>query len=143
MTNLIRCLLALALAIGLVLPVVGGEGGENGGGTGVWILPRANFLSTSMSVPRDTRTIPVNVDAILQVSNEVGVCSATSLDGLTGLPVSLPVVGNQVVVTAALLQSIGSLPSKCANVVIADASQVGYLVRITVLQNGTALVQVF
>lgn len=143
MNLLTRCLLALVLAIGLALPVVGGEGGENGGGTGIWILPRASFLSTSTMAPRDSRTVGLAADVVLRVSNEVGLCAATSVDSLTGLSVALPVSGNDVTIPAALLQSIASLPNKTSNVVIADASQVGYLLRITVTPAGAALIQVY
>ena len=141
--HLTRSLLALMLAIGLALPVVGGEGGENGGGTGIWILPRASFLSAQTVAPRDTRSISTQGNLVVQVSADVGVCTATSIDGLTGLPVALPVNGNQITIPGALLQAIGNTPTKTANVVIADAFQVGYLLRISVGANGCATVMVF
>jgi hypothetical protein len=46
MNTLLRFVLALALGVWLAMPSLGSEGGENAGGTGVWILPRATFMAS-------------------------------------------------------------------------------------------------
>jgi hypothetical protein len=146
MITVARWLVAFALAICMALPVLGGEGGENGGGTGIWILPRANFLTMNAGsvAPRDARPFSIQQDVLLQVSSEMGSCSATFMDQVSGSPVALQVTGSVVRMPAALLQLLGSMPNKTAYVTIADATQLGYLVRITVdAVTGIAVVQVF
>src|SRR5688572_13626591 len=107
-----NALLALALVAWLAVPGVGGDGGENGGGTGVWVLPRASTLtcSTGSGVPIACESRPITQDFFLLLSSEVGVASATLVDACSGLPVSLPVIGTVLRVPASLLQTISHNP---------------------------------
>ena len=74
MTPLSRILLALALAVWVAVPGVGSDGGENAGGTGVWILPRAASICAFSGPPREMRTIPAPLaaDCTMQMSVEIG-----------------------------------------------------------------------
>ncbi len=146
MKNTLRWLVAFALAICMALPVLGGEGGENGGGTGIWILPRANFLTMNggAAAPRDVRTVGLSQDVLMEVHTDLGSVSATFVDQVSGSPVALQVQGRVVRVSASLLQMLGTMSTKTAYITIADATQLGYLIRISVDPiAGTATIQVF
>jgi hypothetical protein len=134
MKALRNALLALALAAWLAVPGVGGDGGENGGGTGVWVLPRASTLtsSTGSGAPIACESSPITQDKFFLLSSEVGVASATLVDTCSGLPVSLPVLGTVMRVPATLMQAIAHNPVPSATVVVADAANVGYVIKIVV-----------
>lgn len=143
MTSLIRVLAAIAFAICLALPGVGSDGGENGGGTGVWVLPRATCLTPPIgAAPRDQKTVPIQADLQMQMSAEVGVACATFIDDTSGVPMALSVTGSLVTIPATLMQSLAGLSSPSGTIVIADAMQVGYVIQIVVHSNGTATIRV-
>lgn len=145
MTLSVRALLALLLAAWFTLPSTGDDGGENAGGTGVWILPRSTYLAASVcadGAPREAKTFTLAGDIVLALSSEVGEATATWIDEVAGVAVSLPVSGGQVRVPAALLQALGNAPLRQATVVIADASHAGYVIEIEVAADGTVTVGV-
>ena len=97
MKALLHCLLALLAALAVALPSPGSEGGENAGGTGVWILPFCSQINTeSQEEPSSLQarlTIPVadlNRDIRMQLSSQMGQSVATCVDELTGCPTSPP-----------------------------------------------------
>ncbi len=139
MKSLTRVLVAVALAIWLALPGVGGDGGENGGGTGVWVLPRAQFLTQQLgAVPRASLSQHnLAQDVFMQLSPEIGVAMATFVDSATGVPVALPVNGTIVRLPANLLQAMAAAHVSTASILITDAVQVGYLITIVIV-NGKA-----
>ena len=142
MTTLIRILVALAFAIILALPGIGGDGPE-GGGTGVWVLPRGTSLTAPGGAPpRDVRTIATTQDCVMEMSPEVGTATATFVDSVTAVPTALPVSGSHVRIPAALMQTLVGLTIPTATILIADDAQVGYVIYVTVNANGTATVRV-
>jgi hypothetical protein len=145
MTSARQLLAACLLLLVLALPGIGGDGGPNGGGTGVWVLPAATFLtSTPSSVVRDAHTsVSTSQDLRFKVGDEVGDVLAVFADDLSMAPVSLPVVGREVVVPSTLLAAMSQRVGAQAIVVIADAALRGYVVRITIAADRTATVSVF
>lgn len=145
MTTTLRILLTLALAAFLVLPGFGGDGGENGGGTGIWILPRASSCVTASpgGVPRDQRCFAsLQSDVVMQVSSDCGSVGATSLDDLTCVPSALPVLGNSIRVPASLLQMLAASHAK-ATVVVMDSQGIGYTLLVTASTTSGALIRVY
>jgi hypothetical protein len=145
MKSLLRPLVALAVAVWLALPLVGNEGGNNAGGTGIWILPRATFLASGMSqsTPRATKDLLANgQDVVMEVSSECGECSATFVDELSGQPVALQTSGGLVRLPAALLQSLACAAGTKAHIVITDANQLGYLLTIDRREDGSLILKV-
>jgi hypothetical protein len=132
MKNILRLLLAVAVSVWLALPSSSSDGGENAGGTGVWVLPRASFLAGCGSMPRESKVLlGTTQDLVVEVSIEVGSFVATFLDEVTGLPVSLQSYGPRVRIPAALLQAVVASNHK-AHIVISDANQFGYMLHIEV-----------
>jgi hypothetical protein len=145
MKSLLRPLVALAVAVWLALPLVGNDGGNNAGGTGIWILPRATFLASGMSqsTPRATKDLLANgQDVVMEVSSECGECSATFVDELSGQPVALQTSGGLVRLPAALLQSLACAAGTKAHIVITDANQLGYLLTIDRREDGSLILKV-
>ncbi len=144
MVATLRFLLALAIAALLAMPIVSGDGGENGGGTGIWILPRATFLAGGCSsTPVDQKAVPsLAADLVMQVSTECGSCTASLVDDVSGVPVSLTVVGNRVRLPASLLQALGASAAK-ASLVILDAQGYGYSMSVSVSPASGVLVKVY
>jgi hypothetical protein len=145
MKSLLRPLVALAVAVWLALPLVGNEGGNNAGGTGIWILPRATFLASGMSqsTPRATKDLLANgQDVVMEVSTECGACSATFVDELSGQPVALQASGGLVRLPASLLQSLAGAAGTKAHIVITDANQLGYLLTIDRREDGSLILKV-
>lgn len=145
MKSILRLLAALALAVWVAVPTFGNDGGDNAGGTGIWILPRASFLATGSTEagPRASKVLSsFSQDIVMQVSNECGTCVATFADELSGQQVSLQAYGGLVRVPASLLQAlVGSSCSK-AHIVIADASQLGYVLSIDRRDDGSLVLRV-
>ena len=138
MNTTLRILAAALLALWLAIPGISGEGdgGENAGGTGVWILPRSEFLSSGSGMGRQPRISPIVIPNLLQdvklrVSNETGQCSGTLFDGTTNTPVDLPVLGQCVVLPASLLQGLFAARVPTCDIVIVDAARRGYLLSLT------------
>lgn len=153
MIHLMRVLLAALLTLAVVLPVFGGEGdgGENAGGTGVWILPRSTVLTSSSSQvgPGCTPRVPplalstLASDAKLRVSNECGQVAASLFAGLA-MPVALPVLGQVVTLPAATLRSLVEARVTEATLVLVDASGKGYVMRLVLdLASGTGQLLVY
>lgn len=138
MNAIVRILLAIVLAAWISSPSVGSEGGENAGGTGIWILPRATFFSGGTGLgsgvaPREVRLFAnANQDIRLAVSDEVGAAVATLVEDASGASSSLPVTGFLVVIPSSLQQSLLSSNSVRSTIVIADASQLGYFIEVVV-----------
>jgi hypothetical protein len=146
MTSLLRFLAALVLALCFALPGVSGEGGDNAGAGGVWVLPRAGAVGIGGIggiAPRDTRTVGFASDVFLQMSHDVGVATATFVDSVSQVPTGLIVTGNLVRLPAALLQALAPFAGATATIVITDAAQVGYVIQLTVHANNTATLQAF
>jgi hypothetical protein len=138
MKALRRLTLFAALALCLALPGIGsdGEGGENAGGTGVWILPRANFLAAGelecrSEAPRATMSFAsANTNVAITTSTELGDFSAVLVDPISGIPVSLTKSGSDVLVPAELLKQLCEVGCQVADIVITDAQQLGYVIAI-------------
>jgi hypothetical protein len=132
MKTALHFLLTLWLGLWLALPSPGGEGGENAGGTGVWILPRATFLPATPQpeVRASFVAMDLSKNVRMRVSSEVGTVVATYVDDVIGQPCALPVVGDVVGFPAALLQSLASSPTSSGSIVIADAEQRGYVIHV-------------
>jgi hypothetical protein len=143
MARVLRVLAAIAFAIAFALPGVTDEGGENGSGTGVWVLPSAACAPVVCGVPREVRTVPCNVDCVMRVSSDCGHTGATFVDDMTGLPVALQVSGSQVRLAASLLQALAGAARPTATVLIVDGHQFGYALTITVNAGGTATIRVY
>lgn len=140
-----RVLVAIALAVWLAMPILGNDGGDNAGGTGIWILPRAGYLAANSqeAVAREQRNVPsFGQDLQVAVSSECGACGATFLDEVSGQPVALQSVGGVVRIPAALLQSLPQGDGTKAHIVISDASQLGYLMRVERREDGSLVVKV-
>lgn len=140
-----RVLVAIALAIWMAMPILGNDGGDNAGGTGIWILPRAGFLASDSpnAAVRAQRAVPgACQDLMLAVSSECGNCAAMFLDELSGQSVALQSVGGMVRIPASLLQALPQGDGTKAHVVISDASQLGYLMRVERSADGSFLVKV-
>lgn len=140
-----RVLVAIALAVWLALPILGNDGGDNASGTGIWILPRASCLavdSPDAAVRAQRNVTSAGQDLLVAVSSECGSCAATFLDELSGQPVSLQSVGGVVRIPAALLQALPDGSGTKAHVVISDASQFGYLMRVERRTDGSVVVKV-
>lgn len=139
MNTTLRILAAALLALWLAIPGISGEGdgGENAGGTGVWILPRSEFLSSSSGLQgRQPRSSPIAIpnlllDVKLRVSSDTGQSSGTLFDGTSNTPTDLPVFGPTVVLPASLLQGLFAARVPTCDIVIVDASRRGYLMTLT------------
>ena len=133
-----RLVSALLVAAMLALPGVGSDGGENAGGTGVWILPRASFLSAApvgqvpLPVPTSDFVSPVSVDLALTTASEMGSFTATLIDQISGAPLLLPTNGRNVILTRGTLQGLLAAGTTVAHVLIADANQLGYVVGLSI-----------
>lgn len=141
MNHHLRNVLALIAMVWLAIPAPGNGGGENNGGTGVWILPAcANMSATSQDPNAATRAdmmAPNTASHIkLKVDGAMGASAATFTDNLSGTVVGMQVSGRVVTIPKQLLQSLEQSPVRKATVIITDASQCGYIIRVTVLPDG-------
>lgn len=138
-----RVLVAIALAIWMALPGFGDDGGDNAGGTGIWILPRASYLAGDSldGAVRAQRLPSPGMDMLVAVASNCGSCSATFVDELAGQPVSLQMFGGLVRVPASVLQSLPSGPGLKAHLVICDATQLGYVVRVERREDGSLVLK--
>lgn len=140
-----RTLLSILFAVLIVLPGIGSVGGDNAGGTGVWILPRATALSPSMvsfgaacgdvppllGQPRETRVLAGYEDSLSIVgSGELGVPVATLIDNVSGSPIALSVTGTAVLLPASVIQQLASSGVTSASITIMDATHRGYVVKL-------------
>jgi hypothetical protein len=135
-----RFFACLLLALALALRLLGGEGegGENAGGTGVWILPRSERItsgSPALDPNSPQRVSPLVFPALdhdvgLRVSPECGEVVATLFAEPLGEPVALQVQGNLVVISASLLHNLVNAGVEESIVVILDANGNGYRLRL-------------
>ena len=140
-----RVLVAIALVIWTALPILGSDGGDNASGTGIWILPRAGYLACDAqnAEVRAQRNLPTSCqDLMVAVSSDCGACAATFLDEVSGQPVPLPSVGGVVRIPASLLQALPQGNGTKAHVVISDAAQLGYMMRVERREDGSFAVKV-
>jgi hypothetical protein len=154
MNTTLRVLAAALLALWFAIPGVSGdgEGGENAGGTGVWILPRCESISSGtwqigqQSQPRVAPfAIPsLNQNVKLRVSNECGATSATLFDGENGTPITLGVVGQYVELPSSLLRGLHAAGVAESQIIVADANGRGYLIELRIdIAAATAEVRVY
>ena len=150
MKALARLTLVAVFSAWLALPGVGSDGGENAGGTGVWILPRANFLA---SIPCTTATAEVRaacaIPSVAQsitvtTSSDLGVIVATLVDPVTGVPMPLATSGHDVVIPGSMLQNLRVAGCGSATIVIADDNHLGYVIEMSIdLAAGAATLKLF
>ncbi|MEO6596358.1 MAG: hypothetical protein ABIP94_16535 [Planctomycetota bacterium] len=150
MNTILRVIVAVLLAAWVAVPSVGSEGGENAGGTGVWVLPRAEFLCSGSGVPcaglpRSEIALPdFTKNVHLELSSEMGAAVATLVDQISGVSLGLSVVGNKLVLPSVLFQSLAGSGVTQANIVVADVNQMGYQIRLTLnAATGTGLIRVY
>lgn len=144
-----RILVAVLLAAWVVAPTIGSEGGENAGGTGVWVLPSSTPLccgtGATFGTPRlviDLTSLDKNVNLVL--SSQMGAAAATLVDQLSGAAVGLTVIGNRLVISAAMLHSLANSGVTQADIVVSDANHLGYRIRLLInAAAGTAQLLVF
>ena len=131
-----RTLLAVLAALWIALPSVGGEGGENGGGTGVWILPRCSALGSVPQACPGTGQMRqfsrLSGDITMVVSPQCGQVVATICDPGTGVFVPLSVSGRDVTLPESVLQAFQGASVTSVKIVIADAAQNGYILTLAV-----------
>ncbi|MCU0866911.1 MAG: hypothetical protein MUC36_24260 [Planctomycetes bacterium] len=128
-----RLLVGIALLLWLALPVVSSEGGENAGGTGVWILPRAVPLAANPTSgpPREVHVCSnLSQDLMMMVSVECGNVVATLVDEVSGISTALSVSGSAVRCPGHLLQMLVTSGVRKAHIVISDSSQTGYVIQL-------------
>jgi hypothetical protein len=128
-----RLLAGIALLLWLALPVVSSDGGENAGGTGVWILPRAVQLvaNPTSGPPRESHLCNnLSQDLVMVASNECGNVVATLVDEVSGVSTALSVSGTVVRCPGHLLQTLVSTGVRKAHIVISDSSQTGYVIQL-------------
>lgn len=143
MQTLARILLTILLAIAIAVPSVGGEGGENAGGTGVWILPRSSclsgFLAPNVCSPNVGSTHSVADmahDFTLRVDEECGEVVATAVDPATSASIVLAVSGRDVIVTPHLFDAVRGAGGAGLSIVISDAANRGYVITATLESSG-------
>lgn len=147
--KLVRYLSLLLAGLLLALPLLSSGGGDNAGGTGVWVLPRQNsagFLGgiPALSAPRDSKTVSLTGNPlVLGIASDMVNPIATLVDRQTQLGLPLQVLGNFVSIPATSLAQIAAMPGTIADCIILDASARGYLIKITALTTQTLNVEVY
>lgn len=120
----------MLLGVMLALPGIGGEGGENGSGTGIWVLPRGTHLTPGAGgTPREVRTVQANQPCTMQMSFDVGQASAILVESMSGTSTSLSVNGSFLTLSASLLQALLNA-STTASIMVADELQFGYVLHL-------------
>ncbi|MFT4514431.1 MAG: hypothetical protein ACI91B_003140 [Planctomycetota bacterium] len=147
MSSLFRNVLVLLVAALLAIPTVCDEGGENNGGGGVWILPCcANIGGVNIqpgSAARATMLLSNTAsDMSMRTECQMGASTATFVDDLSGVPVSLSVSGRIVTVSSALLQALEASSKKTATIIVTDAQQCGYVMRVLIQPDGSVKITV-
>lgn len=138
MSALLRFLAAALLVSWLTSPTRGGEGGENAGGTGVWILPRCTALAPSPGMggqtgaPQCTYTMSsLNAGLSLVASIECGTVVATLIDPGSGTPMALPASGRSALLSRTTIDGLRVAGVVSANIVMMDAARQGYVIYAT------------
>lgn len=147
MSSSFRNVLILLIASFLAIPTLCDEGGGNGGG-GVWILPCCANLGgvtpTDGDQARSTKSVSnTALDVSMCTASQMGTASATFVDDMSGVPVSLPVSGRLVTLPKVLLQALESSVKKAATIVITDAVQTGYVMRVTIQPDGSVKISIY
>lgn len=147
MTTLLRNVLVLLVAAWLAAPTVCDEGGENNGGTGVWILPccanvPAVQLDFSQPAVAEIERPDTSADVKLKVASQVGAATATLIDDVAGVPIALPVVGRIVTLPKGLLQAMAQ-SYKSGTIIISDANQRGYVLRVNIANCGKVRISLY
>lgn len=137
----LRNLLVLLVALCLAIPTICDEGGENNGGTGVWILPAcANITAPRSAAAASSRGSwagsGTSVDVKMAVASEMGAPSAMLVDEVSGVPIALPTSGRMVTISKNLLQALHQASVRTASVVITDTMQRGYILKVNILLDG-------
>lgn len=83
------------------------------------------------------------LDVIMRTAGQMGAASATFVDDMSGVPVSLTVSGRLVTLPKTLLQALESSVKKTATIVITDAVQSGYVMRVTILPDGSVKIAIY
>lgn len=151
MHALIRTFVAALLALWLAMPSVGGEGGENGGGTGVWILPRCEFLSGDPlaigmhGAPKASRSFSsLSQSLSLNGSSECGQIVATLIDPSSGSLVPLSVVGRNATLPSSVLVGLRAAGVTYAQIVMMDAAHQGYVIHVVLdIAAGSVTLNIF
>jgi len=146
MNHYLRNILALMAAVWLAIPAPGNGGGENNGGSGVWILPACANITVQdpNALPRAVHTFANTASDIkVKVANGMGTPTATFTDDLSGTTVGMNVTGRVVTVPKQLLQALALSPIRKGTLLITDASQCGYIIRVIVRPDGSVKVAVF
>lgn len=142
MQVLSRILLSILIAIAIAMPGIGGEGGENAGGTGVWILPRSSCLSSvvaPISSGAPTRLLSDFAhDFVLRAGDDCGLVVATATNPATATSFPLVVSGRDVILTTHLFDMLRASGVSNLTIVIADAQNMGYVITVSGLTTGSA-----
>lgn len=133
----LRNLLVLLAAVCLAMPTTCDEGGENNGGTGVWILPACANITAPRAASRGSWAVSgTAVDVKMVVAAEMGAPSATLVDDVSGVPIALATSGRTVTIPKILLQALHQSSVRSASVIITDTAQRGYVMRLSILVDG-------
>lgn len=138
MKLLVRSLIACLLALWISAPTTGGEGGENAGGTGVWILPTCGFLGgPGPGVGQSFAVSDPSKGVRFVVSEECGAVTALAVEPLSGISTPLSVNGRDVTLPASLLQAYVAGGVHLVRVVITDAAHCGYRIDLVLPSAGS------
>lgn len=146
MNHYLRNILALMAVVWLAIPAPGNGGGENNGGSGVWILPACANITVQdpNALPRASHSFANTASDIkLKVSSSMGTATATFTDDLSGTTVGMQVAGRVVTIPKQLLQALAQSPVRKGTLLISDAAQNGYVIRVIVRANGSVKIAVF
>lgn len=149
MKAILRLVLPVAFAAWLALPGVSSDGGENAGGTGVWILPKPTFLASDSpsitTLATERKSIP-NISATntitLTAAAEMGAMTATMIDPVTGVATALPVSGHDITMRDSLLNGV-RCAGITADIVVVDSQQQGYVIRVAFDASGTGTIKIY
>lgn len=117
------------------MPGIGSDtdGGENAGGTGIWILPCAATMSTIIEGESGQRAskqlAAVDAGLVLKMPVELDATVAMLVSEVSGEIVALDVVGSSVHVPQEALDVLSGTDTT-AKVVITDTHQVGYVIEL-------------
>lgn len=140
MKHLLRILTVALAAAWLATPGVSGEGegGENAGGTGVWILPGPCALGGGPALGASAvRQVPTLAnDVTMTVSAQLGSVVATACEAGSGTVIPLSVSGRDVTFRGSTMRAFRDANVQVVEIVICDSSQQGYRIRFRIHPNG-------
>ena len=132
---LLRLLLVALTALWIAAPTTGTEGGENAGGTGVWILPACAGISKPAQ-PATRQLTNLGRDLTMRVQSTMGSVVATACDPASGLIVPLQVSGRNVSLPSSVICGFRDAAVKRVELLIVDSRMNGYKIRMMISQNG-------